>query len=383
MKRFKKVFLWFVLLNKRLLKKISFLLILCSIPLLVIAVNLMSKQGGGVVNVTICAEDSEDVLAQEVIDSLLRDEDIIHYQEVEDADEAVKLVQSGKADAAWIFPDGFGEAIEEFIEREYLSEGIIRVVEKEDNVILHLSRELLFGKLYESLSYMVYEHYVTEELLKEENISAEQLRDSFNQTAQDESIFLFSYLDGEEADVNLSYMLYPVRGLLALVIVLCGLAMGLYFLQDEESGIFTRLTLNRTLWGSWLYLLPGLLDVGLAVLLGLTFSGVFISIPTELGLMGLYLLMVVGFSDVIRRLAGKPVRLGALIPLLSLVMLAVCPIFLGAPDMKWIQLLLPPFYYLNALHNVAYQWGMGIYVIVIGFVDYVLLKIQQRKKLGG
>ena len=383
MKRFKKVFLWFVLLNKRLLKKISFLLILCSIPLLVIAVNLMSKQVGGVVNVTICAEDSEDVLAQEVIDSLLRDEDIIHYQEVEDADEAVKLVQSGKADAAWIFPDGFGEAIEEFIEREYLSEGIIRVVEKEDNVILHLSRELLFGKLYESLSYMVYEHYVTEELLKEENISAEQLRDSFNQTAQDESIFLFSYLDGEEADVNLSYMLYPVRGLLALVIVLCGLAMGLYFLQDEESGIFTRLTLNRTLWGSWLYLLPGLLDVGLAVLLGLTFSGVFISIPTELGLMGLYLLMVVGFSDVIRRLAGKPVRLGALIPLLSLVMLAVCPIFLGAPDMKWIQLLLPPFYYLNALHNVAYQWGMGIYVIVIGFVDYVLLKIQQRKKLGG
>ena len=383
MKRFKKVFLWFVLLNKRLLKKISFLLILCSIPLLVIAVNLMSKQDGGVVNVVICAEDSEDVLAQEVIDSLLRDEDIIHYQEVEDVDEAVRLVQSGKADAAWIFPDGFGEAIEEFIEREYLSEGIIRVVEKEDNVILHLSRELMFGKLYETLSYMVYEHYVTEELLKEETVSAEQLRDSFNQTAQDESIFLFSYLDGEEADVNLSYMLYPVRGLLALVIVLCGLAMGLYFLQDEESGIFTRLTLNRTLWGSWLYLLPGLLDVGLAVLLGLTFSGVFMSIPTELGLMGLYLLMVAGFSDVVRRLAGKPVRLGALIPLLSLVMLAVCPIFLGAPDMKWIQLLLPPFYYLNALHNVVYQWGMGIYVIVIGFVDYVLLKIQQRKKLGG
>lgn len=383
MKRFKKVFLWFVLLNKRLLKKISFLLILCSIPLLVIAVNLMSKQDGGAVNVVICAEDSEDVLAQEVIDILLGDEDIICYQEVEDVEEAVKLVQSGKADAAWIFPDGFGEAIEEFVEREYLSEGIIRVVEKEDNVILHLSRELMFGKLYETLSYMVYEHYVTEELLKEETVSAEQLRDSFNQTAQDESIFLFSYLDGEEADVNLSYMLYPVRGLLALVIVLCGLALGLYFLQDEESGIFSRLTLNRTTWGSWIYFLPGLLDVGLAVLLGLTFSGVFISIPMELGLMGLYLLMVVGFSDVIRRLAGKPVRLGALIPLLSLVMLAVCPIFLGAPDMKWIQLLLPPFYYLNALHNVAYQWGMGIYIIVIGFIDYVLLKIQQCKKLGG
>ena len=139
--------------------------------------------------------------------------------------------------------------------------------------------------------------------------------------------------------------------------------------------------LNRTTWGSWLYLLPGLLDVGFAVLLGLTFSGVFISIPTELGLMGLYLLMVTGFSDVVRRLAGKPVRLGALIPLLSLVMLAVCPIFMGAPNIKWIQLLLPPFYYLNALHKVNYQWGMVVYIVVIYLLDFILLKIEQRRKL--
>ncbi len=381
MKSVKRFFLWFGLLNKRLLKKISFLLILCSIPLLVIAVNLMSKQEGGILNVVVYAEDSEDELAQGIAEDLLSDEDIINYMEVESTEEACKLVQSGKADAAWIFPKGFREEIETFVERGYLEEGIIRVVEKEDNVMLHLSREVLFGKLYSSLSYLVYEHFVTEDLLSEEDVSEEELQSRFSPTDSEESLFVFSYLDGEVADTELSYMLYPIRGLLALVIVLCGMAMGLYFLQDEERGIFTWMPLNRTVWGSWLYLFPGLLDIGLAVLLGLTFSGVFISIPTELGLMALYLLMVTGFSDVVRRLAGKPVRLGALIPLLSLVMLAVCPIFMGAPNMKWIQLLLPPFYYLNALHKVNYQWGMAAYIVVIYLLDFILLKIEQRRKL--
>lgn len=381
MKSVKKFFLWFGLLNKRLLKKISFLLILCSIPLLVVAVNLMSKQEGGILNIVVYAEDSEDELAQEIIDSLLSGEDIINYMEAESADEAGKLVQSGRADAAWIFPEGFQDEVDNYLKKGYLEEGIIQVVEKEDNVMLHLSREVLFGKLYSSLSYLVYERFVTEDLLAEEDISEEQLRSRFSPTDSEESLFVFSYLDGEVADTELSYMLYPIRGLLALVIVLCGMAMGLYFLQDEERGIFTWMPLNRTTWGSWLYLLPGLLDVGFAVLLGLTFSGVFISIPTELGLMGLYLLMVTGFSDVVRRLAGKPVRLGALIPLLSLVMLAVCPIFMGAPNIKWIQLLLPPFYYLNALHKVNYQWGMVVYIVVIYLLDFILLKIEQRRKL--
>lgn len=383
MKSIKKFFLWLALLNKRLLKKISFLLILCSIPLLVIAVNLMSQQEGGILNIVVYAEDSEDTLAQRIAEDILSEEDIINYMEADSVEEAAKLVRSGKADAAWIFPEGFTENIERFLEKEYLEEGIIRVIEKEDNVMLHLSREVLFGELYSSLSYLVYERFVTEDLLKDEIVSEEQLKSRFLRTNSDESLFLFSYIDGTVADTELSYMLYPIRGLLALVIVLCGMAMGLYFLQDEERGIFTWMPLNRTTWGSWLYLFPGLLDIGLAVLLGLTFSGVFISVPTELGLMGLYLLMVTGFSDVVRRLAGKPARLGAMIPLLSLIMLAVCPIFMGAPNMKGIQLLLPPFYYLNALHKVNYQWGMVIYIVVVYVMDFVLLKIQQSRKLRG
>ena len=128
--------------------------------------------------------------------------------------------------------------------------------------------------------------------------------------------------------------------------------------------------------------MPGLVDVGLVVLLALLFSGVATGVLTEIGLMFVYLWMVAGFSDLVRRLCGKQVRLGAMIPLLMLVMLAVTPIFMGAPNMKWIQLLLPPYYYINALHSNGYRVGMLVYVVVIFVVDFLVLKIQARKRPG-
>lgn len=381
MKKIRRVFLWLMMLNKRLLKKISFLIILCSIPLLVLGVNLMAKQESGILRVILCQEDADD-LSEKIVSQLLDMKSALSFVEVETEEEAIRLVQANKADAAWIFPEDFEGVMKTYFQEGIWDEPLIRVVEKEDNVMLHLSREVLFGGLYSSITYTVYEQFVRTEVLDGAEVSDEELWESYQKTNMEENMFVFSYLDGETADMGTSYMLYPVRGLLALVIVLCGLALGLYFMQDEQNGIFIRLPLNRTVLGSVLYQMPGLVDVGLVVLLALFFSGVAIGLLTELGLMFVYLWMVAGFSDLVRRLCKKQVRLGALIPMLVLIMLAVTPIFMGAPNMKWLQLLLPPYYYINALHSNAYRIGMLVYVAVIFAVDFVVLKLQERGRLG-
>ena len=381
MKKIRRVFLWLMMLNKRLLKKISFLIILCSIPLLVLGVNLMAKQESGILRVILCQEDADD-LSEKIVSQLLDMKSALSFVEVETEEEAIRLVQANKADAAWIFPEDFEGVMKTYFQEGIWDEPLIRVVEKEDNVMLHLSREVLFGGLYSSITYTVYEQFVRTEVLDGTEVSDEELWESYQKTNMEENMFVFSYLDGETADMGTSYMLYPVRGLLALVIVLCGLALGLYFMQDEQNGIFIRLPLNRTVLGSVLYQMPGLVDVGLVVLLALFFSGLAIGMLTELGLMFVYLWMVAGFSDLVRRLCKKQVRLGALIPMLVLVMLAVTPIFMGAPNMKWLQLLLPPYYYINALHSNAYRIGMLVYVAVIFAVDFVVLKLQERGRLG-
>ena len=381
MKKVSRIFLRLMLFNKRLLKKISFLIILCCIPLLVLGVNLMAKQESGILRVVLCQEDADD-LSEKIVANILRMESALSFVEAETVEEAIRLVQSDKADAAWIFPEDFTGVMETYFKQGIWDDPLIRIVEKEDNVMLHLSREVLFSRLYSSITYMVYEDFVRTKVLEGVEVSEDELWESYQKTNMEENMFEFSYLDGETADMGTSYMLYPVRGLLALVIVLCGLALGLYFMQDEQSGIFIWMPLNRSVLGSWLYQMPGLADVGLVVLAALFFSGVTVGILTELLLMFVYLWMVAGFSDLVRRLCGKPVRLGAMIPLLMLVMLAVTPIFMGAPNMKWIQLLLPPYYYINALHNNAYRVGMLVYIVVVFAVNFLILKLQAKRRPG-
>ncbi len=381
MKKVSRMLLWLTLLNKRLLKKISFLVILCVIPFLVIGVNYMAGLESGMLKVVLCQEETEDDLYLSIKDKLHEHGNMLQFIEADSLEEAEQYVRSGQADVAWIFPTHLQERIETYLSNDFNETGLIRVVEKEDNVALHLSREILFGRLYATISYSLYTQYVTEELLQGENISDEQLREHYENTNMEGNMFEFRYLDGTQGDVDTSYLLFPVRGLLALIIVLCGLAMGLYFMQDEEKGVFTWMPLNKSVWGSLLYQLPGLVDVSVIVLVALLFSGVFMDWLTELVLMIMYLLMVAVFSDIMRRLCRKPVRLGAMIPMLLLVMLALCPIFMGAVNAKPIQILLPPYYYLNALHNRNYWVWMIIYILVAFVIDSILLKLQSRKKL--
>lgn len=376
-----KIFLWLTLLNKRLLKKISFLVILCCIPVLVAGVNFMTGQDSGMLRVVLCREETDDALADEVVEGLEKHENLLYLLKTDSRDEAEKLVQSGKADVAWVFPEDLQGAIEEYLGNGFHEEPIITVIEKEDNVALRLSREILFGRLYPAVSYALYTQFVNEELLQGEAVSEEVLREHYDKTVIEENMFEFRFLDDSKGDVDTSYLLFPVRGLLALVIALCGLAFALYFMQDEEKGIFTWMPLNRSVWGSLLYQLPGLLDVGVIVLVALVLAGLFTNWLTELILMILYLLMVAGFSNVVRRLCGKPVRLAAMIPVLVLLMLALSPIFMGAIDAGPVQLLLPPYYYLNAIHNSSYRTGMLVYIVVVYVLDFVLLKLTSAKRL--
>ncbi len=341
----------------------------------------MTKQDSGMLHVVLCREENDDVLVDNVIKNLEEHGNLLHLLETDSREEARQLVQSGRADVAWIFPEDLQGAIEEYVRDDFQEEGIITVIEKEDNVALHLSREILFGRIYSVVSYALYTQFVNEELLQGENVSEEKLREHYDRTNIEGNLFEFYFLDGSKGDVDTSYLLFPVRGLLALVIALCGLAFGLYFMQDEEKGVFTWMPLNKSIWGNLLYQLPGLLDVGVIVLVALLPAGIFTDWLSESILMVLYLLMVAGFSDVVRRLCGKPVRLAAMIPVLILLMLALSPIFMGAVSAKPVQILLPPYYYLGAIHNNSYRIGMLVYIAVVYTLDYILLKITAGRRL--
>ena len=73
MKQLKILLVRAFLLNKRLLKKFSFIIILCLIPLMTLAMTYLAKDESGILNITLCSEYPIDTLANAIIDNLLKD----------------------------------------------------------------------------------------------------------------------------------------------------------------------------------------------------------------------------------------------------------------------------------------------------------------------
>ena len=78
--KLKTLFRRWLILNKRLLKKPSFVVILLLIPLLVGAMGIASTgEDVGLFTVALAAQDNEDELAQKVISSLTNGSQLFHF----------------------------------------------------------------------------------------------------------------------------------------------------------------------------------------------------------------------------------------------------------------------------------------------------------------
>lgn len=378
----RKYLRWFILLNKRMLKKRGFLAILCMIPLFLAGADHMAQEDSGVLRIALCKETEADAFADTIMQELEGQSEVIHYILVENEAEGTRLVQRGEADALWIFPENMEEKVEAYATGELRTGGWIRVIEKEENVALQLTRELLYGKLYDSISYPLYKAYITQRLLPEETIEESVLREAYKEIDVSDNIFVYGQLEGEASSIQQSYLLMPIRGMLSLLVLLAGLTFSLYYIQDEGNGCFTWLSASCSPIRVWLYQLPGLLDIAAVVLIGMKMVGSFTEWKRELWLMGLYLMMIMGFCDILRRLCRRIAVLGSMIPILMLLSLALCPIFVKITSMKPIQLLLPPYHYLNALYNEQYMWSMIRYIGIAFFMDAGLKMFERWRKIN-
>lgn len=372
MKKIGKTLLLFLLLSKRLLKKKSFCLLLCGAPLLAMGTRFLSVEDSGVLHIVLCQEDPADALSEEIVERLTAEEGVIRYTLVEQSKEAYACVESGRADAAWIFSGAMQEKLDRFTDRKLREEGLIRVIEREDNVALRLAREKLFGALYSHAAYSLYRNFVRGDL----GIAADEdtLLWDYEFTEVEGSIFRIAYADGDSGEPDVSaqnFLVTPVRGMLALLLLLCGLAATVYFQQDQERGVLDAVPFRKRRRYLYLSQLAALGVMAAAVLAALGLSGVSGRWHREMAWMAVYVVMCVGFCSLLQRVCGNLRRLAALTPVLMLLSFVLCPIFFSVRRLKLLSCLLPPFYYLNAIHSGSYIYKMLLYCVVVFGIDFV------------
>lgn len=364
----RRLVVWYILLNKRLLKIYSFILILCVIPLLVGAVRLMAQKESGIVSIALCPNRSDDELVDKIIGQLLDDNRILRYEVCDTEEEARKKVERYEADAAWIFPESLTERLREAAADKYI-QPIIEVVEREDTIPLMFSREILSSTLYTYFSYEVYVDFVRDDLGLE--IDDAELQEVYESNQVKGSLFRVEYLDGMPVEQD-SYLVTPLRGMLALWLVLCGFAASMYFIQDEQRGHFAWVPVRHRLWMAFGFHAVLLSDAAIVLLVSCKLAGVFTRLTSELLCVILFSGCTLVFCNLIRMLCGTLERLGSCIPILLASMVVLSAVFIDIKSWKPIQYLLPSYYYLKSIHSIYYLYGMLIYM-GIGFVLCVLL----------
>ena len=367
MKTGTRILCWSALLWKRLYRKATFLLLLLLIPVLVFGYGALVKEDSGVVAIAIASESSdEEQLYLNVAEELMKSR-MIRFIPCDSPESAKQMVLSRDADAAWVFADDLEERIYDFVAKRTRKNAFVTVYEPEKSVTVTMARELLSGVMFPHCSEAMYLNYLRKKAPELGDISDEQLLEYYREVDVEGGLFAFSGIDGApvEKENDLSYLEAPVRGLLAVVIALTGLAAAMYWFQDEKNGTFSWLPeRTRPVVEFGCQMIP-VVNITAVALISLAAVGQTESVGRELLAVGMYSICVAAFSMVIRRLSGGVRGLSLLIPLLVVMMLAICPVFFDLGKLRLLQFLLPPTYFVNAVHNTKYFVYMAQYTFVM------------------
>ncbi|MBE6778422.1 MAG: ABC transporter permease [Ruminococcaceae bacterium] len=362
---------WCYLLNKRLYRKMSFVIMLV---LLLAAVCLFAAAAGedsGFLHVALAQTDPADPLSGEIVRSLMEDDSLILFTRADDPAHAEYLMETGQADSAWIFPAHMQQAVDAFVQTG--APACVRVVEREQNVLLRLSREKLNAALLGHSARAVYLRYARDHLPMLDDLSDEALLRYYEETPVSEELFVFGDPVASSGGQS-HYLTAPLRGLLGIITVLGGLAAALYSLQDEQRRTFA--------WVPQRYRLPvDLAGIGMATLnlsvvsmAALWVAGVYLPSLLECVITLLYALSCACFALLLRHLLHRIALLGSVIPVLTVLMIVVCPVFFDLKQVRLLALLFPPTYYINAVYDTAYLWYMVAFSGICIALSYGIVK---------
>lgn len=380
MHNLRKAMMWALLLTKRLYKKLTFVLLLLMIPVLVFVYVLASQEESGMLTIQLASNGASDAVTCSVIADLSNSSELIRFVEADSAQSAEFAVRTGKADAAWIFPEDLQNHIDAFVQNEK-NDGFVRVIEREETVPLRLAREKLTGVLYPYFARAYYLQYIRENGKNLETLTDAQLLAYYDSVNIENKLFDHSYVDpGKSAEPENSsgYLTVPVRGLLAIICVIGGLATAMYYVQDEKNGLFSWLPGAKKTFVELGYQLISAINLNAAALISLSAAGLAEDFGSELLLMLLYSFCSSVFCMLLRVLLGNLPRIGTILPLLAVAMLGICPVFFDLGLLREVQYLFPPTYCINGLYNSKFLVYMVIYTLTTWVLYYAVGKFKKR-----
>lgn len=378
----KKLFTRLFLFQKRLFKSYGFIALFLCVIVITVGFKGLSSAEHGALKISVYIDDKADKLALEIKDRMAGGKSLLRYSFADSEEEAEGAVESGKADAAWIFPRNLIEILDTAA-TDGFPDAAVRVVQREETVLLSASRNILVSFIYPEYARAVYEAYAHAELgLSDEEFA---LYDDFEHMSVNENLFEINFAVGgnrERMSEDINYIASPIRGILALWVLLCGFAGAVFIRRDESAGKLALYPITK---------IPGIIAefIGVVVFDATIIMGVslFLSgIPTDPAIDVLSLLLYgVGvwlFTVFVSGFFTRSESLVVFIPFLMVASMVLCPVFIVSPGfLEPISALNPAFFYLRCVTNNAFILRQLLYIPVAVLLIILCSKIKKGGKI--
>ena len=164
-----------------------------------------------------------------------------------------------------------------------------------------------------------------------------------------------------------------------VLIIVAGLVVTMYYLQDAERGMFAWIPVHKRRWLLYSYILGAVFDTAVVVLISLMISEGKFPTLRELAVFVFYLPVTAVFCEFVKIFCRKKEHLAKSIPLLSIAMLGLCPVFLNLGRSFVPQYLFPPTYYLRVSNDYKMVFAMLGYTLCLFLAATIYDRFVEEK----
>lgn len=347
----KKLLLCNFFFIKRCFKKISFLILLFSIPILCIIFKNFSANSSSTIKSGIYIE-QDSTEAQNLVQNLLTNYESIDFEICNDIDTLEKKVANNTYEAGYVISKDFEEKI-----NTLNLNNLITVYTSPSSLCYTITNEYVFSEIFKMYAIKELSAYIkNDEVFENDDMSGldTQLIPIYEEYLSRDSTFSFEYITSDNsttANLNLfnSYLLMSVKGIIALLIMFISFLGTLNLYKDDRTGIFFSFNgLFKTL---------GKMSEIFSVTILASFVGLITIYMCELSegfliealRLIVYSLICTLYCYMMYKLIANQYIFTSLIPILILGSIIFCPIFIDfselIPLVKYISWIFAPKYY--------------------------------------
>lgn len=381
----KRMGMWILLMTKRLMKKPSFIIILVLLPVILVMYRFIITEDDGTIRACVYVPEGSEAFTEKLADNLADAEFSARFYLVDSEDDLYSDVIAGRAEVGYILPKDLKER---FLTKNW--DSAVRMVVSDTSQMAPFVNEFVTVVIYTDMM----EEYIADYLVNRSGLELSDeeirpiIRENLLKQADSGSLFDIAYRDyykneevSREEVMAENYLMKPIRGTVALFVLLAGLAGLVFWFQDNAEGRFKVMSHEKRPvinYGS--LLLPTALSaiVGMVCIL---IAGLCENIFLELLTMLLYVIFVTSVCEIIRVIVPSVNAVCAAIPILAIASYLCCPILIDLkkvlPVVSYLRKILPPDYYLETFNGTA-LWVLAVATAVVTAASVALEKVQNR-----